>query len=124
MSSPLSFTSSSVLGQDGNSALAPLLAPLESLPGVSTARAKLLGRIAGGRRVMDLLFCLPESITDRRLRPTLAQLRPDTIATVTGVVQDIRSPAPRTRQPWRVMVDDARVCWKSPSFPPGWPNRL
>ncbi len=107
MSSPLSFTSSSVTGPDGNSALAPLLAPLESLPGISTARAKLLGRIAGGRRVMDLLFCLPESITDRRLRPTLAQLRPDTIATVTGVVQDIRSPAPRTRQPWRVTIDDA-----------------
>ena len=38
---------------------------------------------------MDLLFCLPESVTDRRLRPAHAQLRADTIATVSGTVLDL-----------------------------------
>ncbi|PCD80721.1 ATP-dependent DNA helicase RecG [Acetobacter orleanensis] len=98
-------TASAATPFDGSS-LSGLLAPLETLPGVSTARAKLLRRITGGSRVLDLLFCLPESVVDRRLRPPLAQLRPDTIATVTGVVQTIRPPAPRTRQPWRVTLDD------------------
>lgn len=55
---------------------------------------------------MDLLFCLPESVVDRRLRPSLAQLRADTIATVSGTVMDVRAPAPRTRQPWRATLSD------------------
>ncbi|MBO1324093.1 ATP-dependent DNA helicase RecG [Acetobacter sp. TBRC 12305] len=110
MSSPLSFTSSFVPAQEGicdvPSVLAPVLAPLTSLPGVSTARARLLGRIAQGNRVADLLFCLPESVTDRRARPTIAQIRPGMLATLTGTVLDIRPPAPRTRQPWRVSMTD------------------
>ncbi|MFT9016961.1 ATP-dependent DNA helicase RecG [Acetobacter malorum] len=106
MSSPPPITSASAPGPFDRSSLSGMLAPLDSLPGVSTARAKLLSRIAGGTRVLDLLFCLPESVVDRRLRPTLAQLRPDTIATISGTVQDIRAPAPRTRQPWRVTLAD------------------
>ena len=106
MSSPPPITSSSAAPPFDRACLSGLLAPLETLPGVSTARAKLLSRIAGGTRVVDLLFCLPESVVDRRLRPTLAQLRPETIATISGTVQDIRQPAPRTRQPWRVTLTD------------------
>lgn len=104
MSSPPSITSASAPGPFDRSSLSGMLAPLDTLPGVSTARAKLLTRIAGGSRVLDLLFCLPESVVDRRLRPALAQIRPDTIATVSGIVQDIRTPAPRTRQPWRITL--------------------
>lgn len=86
--------------------LQALTAPLDSLSGVNVARSRLLARIAGGSRVTDLLFCLPESVTDRRLRPSVAQLRADTIATVCGTVQDLRAPAPRTRQPWRATLSD------------------
>ncbi|MCG4262167.1 ATP-dependent DNA helicase RecG [Acetobacter senegalensis] len=107
MSSPFSITSSPATEQTDLSPLSAVLAPLDSLPGVSAARAKLLSRIAGGSRVLDLLFCLPESVTDRRARPPLAQLSPDSIATVTGTVLDIRAPAPRTRQPWRVTIEDS-----------------
>ncbi|MFT9062183.1 MAG: ATP-dependent DNA helicase RecG, partial [Acetobacter persici] len=88
MSSPPPITSASAAPPFDRACLSGLLAPLETLPGVSTARAKLLSRIAGGTRMLDLLFCLPESVVDRRLRPTLAQLRPETIATVSGTVQD------------------------------------
>lgn len=106
MSSPDPITSASTPRPPDGADLSGVLAALDTLPGVSTARAKLLARIAGGTRVLDLLFCLPESVTDRRLRPPLAQLRADTIATVSGTVQDIRAPAPRTRQPWRVTLAD------------------
>ncbi|MFT9457966.1 MAG: ATP-dependent DNA helicase RecG [Acetobacter orientalis] len=118
MSSPFSITTASVGAVFDLAQLAQLLAPLESLPGISTARAKLLARIAGGNRVIDLLFCLPENIIDRRASPLLAQLRPDTIATVTGTVQDIRPPAPRTRQPWRVTLDDTTAPLELAFFSP------
>ncbi|OUI99648.1 ATP-dependent DNA helicase RecG [Acetobacter sp. DsW_54] len=106
MSSPPSFTSASVPQWANVPALQALTAPLDSLSGVNVARSRLLARIAGGSRVTDLLFCLPESVTDRRLRPSVAQLRADTIATVCGTVQDLRAPAPRTRQPWRATLSD------------------
>ncbi|MFT8781699.1 ATP-dependent DNA helicase RecG [Acetobacter syzygii] len=106
MSSPPSFTSASAPQWANAPALLALQAPLDSLSGVNVARSRLLAKIAGGSRVMDLLFCLPESVTDRRLRPALAQLRADTIATVSGTVLDVRPPAPRTRQPWRATLSD------------------
>ncbi len=106
MSSPPPFTSASAPQWAGAPALSALQAPLDSLSGVNVARARLLSKIAGGSRVMDLLFCLPESVTDRRLRPSLAQLRADTIATVSGTVLEVRPPAPRTRQPWRATISD------------------
>lgn len=106
VSSPLSFTSSSVRTQEALCALAPLLAPLESLRGVNAARARLLARITGGSRVMDLLFRPPETVTDRRLRPALRDIKPGMIATVCGVVCDVRPPTPRSRQPWRATLSD------------------
>lgn len=118
MSSPFSITTASVSAAPELACLAPVLAPLGSLPGISTARAKLLARIAGGPRVLDLLFCLPESVIDRRSSPPLAQLRPDTIVTVSGTVQDIRPPAPRSRQPWRVTINDTTAHLELAFFSP------
>jgi len=42
-----------------------LLAPLAALPGVGPKRAALLAKAAGGERVLDLLFHLPERIAER-----------------------------------------------------------
>ncbi|MBY0335200.1 MAG: ATP-dependent DNA helicase RecG [Acetobacteraceae bacterium] len=47
--------------------LAPLLAPLSTLPGVGPKRAALLAEAAGGDRVRDLLFHLPERHAVRAL---------------------------------------------------------
>ncbi len=46
-------------------ALAPLLEPLSSLPGVGPKRAALLAEACGGGRVLDLLFHLPDRIERR-----------------------------------------------------------
>ncbi len=55
--------------------ITPLLAPLTSLPGLTARHATLLSKISGGKRVIDLLFTLPEKLIDRRKIMTLAEGR-------------------------------------------------
>ncbi|HUN38766.1 MAG TPA: ATP-dependent DNA helicase RecG [Acetobacteraceae bacterium] len=86
--------------------LAPLFAPLTTLRGVGPAVATLIAKAAGGDRVIDLLFHLPDSYTDRRARPTIAQAQPGTVATLSVEVVRHEPPA-NPRQPWRVVVKDA-----------------
>ncbi len=90
-------------------ALAPVFAPLTSLGGIGPALAGLIAKAAGGERVLDLLFHLPESYLDRRARPTIAQARahaaPGQVATL--LVDVVRHEQPSNqRQPWRVIVTD------------------
>ncbi|GBQ91928.1 DNA helicase RecG [Gluconacetobacter johannae DSM 13595] len=98
---------SGIILQDGRgNNLAPLLAPLDTLPGVGPAVARLLARAVRGERVMDLLFHLPESVIDRRYRPLLRDAVPGRICTLAVTVRRIDAPARGTRQPWRVQVAD------------------
>jgi ATP-dependent DNA helicase RecG len=85
--------------------LAPLFSPLTTLKGVGPAVGTLIRKVAGGDRVIDLLFHLPESYVDRRRRPTIAQARPGEIATLAVEVVRHEEPA-NARQPWRVVVTD------------------
>jgi ATP-dependent DNA helicase RecG len=85
--------------------LAPLFAPLTVLKGVGPTVAALIAKVAGGERVIDLLFRLPESYQDRRHRPTIAQAKPGEIATLEAEVVRHEEPA-NPRQPWRVVVTD------------------
>ncbi|HEY5301300.1 MAG TPA: ATP-dependent DNA helicase RecG [Acetobacteraceae bacterium] len=86
--------------------LSPLFAPLTSLRGIGPTLARLFAKATGGERVIDVLFHLPDSYVDRRVRPTIAQARPG--QTVTLAVEVVRHEAPsRARQPWRVIVRDA-----------------
>ena len=85
--------------------LTPLFSPLTTLKGVGPAVGALIAKVAGGERVIDLLFHLPESYLDRRQRPTIAQARPGQIATLAVEVVRHEPPA-NARQPWRVVVTD------------------
>ena len=87
-------------------AIQPLLQPLTTLRGVGPAVADKLARAAGGPRVLDLLFHLPESYIDRRSRPKLSDALPGAIATFEVEVMTVRAPDPGTRQPWKVVVTD------------------
>jgi len=92
-------------GQIADDPLLPLLAPLTGLRGVGPALAKLIERVAGGSRVLDLLFHMPESYMDRRARPTIRTAQPGQVATL--AVEVVRQDAPETtRQPWRVLCTD------------------
>ncbi|MEO8716469.1 MAG: ATP-dependent DNA helicase RecG, partial [Acetobacteraceae bacterium] len=85
--------------------LSPLFAPLTSLRGIGPTLAKLFAKATGGERVIDLLFHLPDSYVDRRVRPKIAEAKPG--QTVTLAVEVVRHEAPsRARQPWRVIVRD------------------
>ena len=89
--------------------LAPFFAPLTSLKGIGPTLAGLLKRAAGGDRVIDLLFHLPESYLDRRAHPTLAEAlrsaKPGQVATL--AIEVVRHEPPgNSRQPWRVVVTD------------------
>jgi ATP-dependent DNA helicase RecG len=85
--------------------LAPLFAPLTSLRGIGPAVAGLIARAAGGDRVIDLLFHMPESYLDRSARPSIRDAKPGTVATL--AVEVVRHERPATsRQPWRIIVKD------------------
>lgn len=60
---------------EASALLSPLLAPLGALPGIGPRHAGLLRKVAGGPRIIDLLFTLPENLIDRRTRCTLAEAR-------------------------------------------------
>ncbi len=86
--------------------LLPVLAPLESLPGIGPALAKLIERAAGGPRVADLLLHLPQHYVDRRTRTTWAEAHPGTVATLEVTVERVEKPR-TSRQPTRVICRDA-----------------
>jgi ATP-dependent DNA helicase RecG len=79
--------------------------PLTRLRGIGPAVAALVARAAGGDRVIDLLFHMPESYLDRTARPTIRTAQPGTVATL--AVEVVRHERPATsRQPWRIVVKD------------------
>jgi len=78
---------------------------MTELRGVGPALGKLIERVAGGPRVLDLLFHMPDSYMDRRSRPTIRSAQPGQVATL--AVEVVRQDSPETpRQPWRVVCTD------------------
>src|SRR5262249_37864779 len=59
----------------------PLFSPLTTLKGVGPTAGALIAKAAGGGRVVDLLFHLPDSYVDRRQRPSIVQARAGQIVT-------------------------------------------
>jgi ATP-dependent DNA helicase RecG len=91
------------------SLLDPLFAALTSLPGIGPKLAKLFARLLDREnpRAIDLLFHLPVGTIDRRARPKLVDVPPDTVVTVVVTV-DSHRPAPpnRPRAPYQVYASD------------------
>src|SRR5689334_2676013 len=89
--------------------LDPLFATLTSLPGVGPKLAKLFARLLDREtpRVADLLFHLPAGTIDRRARPKLRDVVPDTVVTVAVTVDRHRAPPPnRPRAPYQIYAHD------------------
>ncbi len=91
--------------------LNPLFATLTSLSGVGPKQEKLYARLLGrgndAPRMADLLFHLPSGAIDRRARPKLRDVVPDTVVTV-AVTVDYHKPGPpgRARAPYRIFCSD------------------
>src|ERR1700740_1002081 len=91
--------------------LNPLFAPLTRLAGVGPKQEKLFQHLTGRgdapARVIDLLFHLPTGAIDRRARPKLRDVVPDTVVTVAVTVDRHRPPPPhRPRAPYQVYTSD------------------
>ncbi|HUI20835.1 MAG TPA: ATP-dependent DNA helicase RecG [Methylocella sp.] len=90
--------------------LNPLFVSAANLPGIGPKNAKLLDRLLGeggrGARVIDLLFHLPHDAIDRRNRPKIADAPLDTIVTLEARVIEHRPPGPRSKAPYKVLVED------------------
>ncbi|QIB35842.1 ATP-dependent DNA helicase RecG [Ancylobacter pratisalsi] len=89
--------------------LNPYFASITDLPGIGPKLARPFDRLLGhegGARVLDLLLHLPSSTIDRRARPTLSQVEPDTVVTL-KVHIDRHAPTPHgSRAPYRVYAHD------------------
>src|SRR5215813_9521708 len=92
------------------SLLNPLFAAVTTLTGVGPHLEKLYRRLFGREqpaRVIDLLFHLPTATIDRRARPKLRDVKPDTVVTVAVTVDRHRPPPPhRPRAPYQVYTSD------------------
>jgi ATP-dependent DNA helicase RecG len=90
--------------------LNPLFAALTSLPGVGPKLDQLYRRLLGRdetARVVDLLLHLPTGTIDRRARPKLREVVPDTVVTVAVTVDRHRPPPPRRpRAPYQIYTSD------------------
>src|SRR5262245_1281741 len=92
------------------SLLNALFAAVTTLTGVGPQLEKLYRRLFGREqpaRVIDLLFHLPTGAIDRRARPKLRDVVPDTVVTVAVTVDRHRPPPPhRPRAPYQVYTSD------------------
>jgi ATP-dependent DNA helicase RecG len=92
------------------SLLNPFFALITTLPGVGSQLEKLYRRLFGREeeaRVVDLLFHLPTGAVDRRARPKLRDVVPDTVVTVAVTVDRHRPPPPhRPRAPYQIYASD------------------
>ncbi|MEM1360097.1 MAG: ATP-dependent DNA helicase RecG [Pseudomonadota bacterium] len=95
---------------DRPAALFPLFAALETLPGVGPKTAEAFDA-QGIRAPRDLLFRLPLNGHDRRLRETVRDAPPGSIATVEVKVGTHRKPS-KSGQPYRVEVEDSQISFQ------------
>jgi ATP-dependent DNA helicase RecG len=93
-----------------SSLLNPFFAAAANLPGIGPKTAKLLDRLLADSgkdaRVLDLLFHLPYAAIDRRNRPKIVDAPLDTIVTLEVKAIEHRPPGPRSKAPYKVLVED------------------
>lgn len=86
-------------------ALDPLFRPLTALSGIGPRNGKLLEKLVGGPKILDLLWHKPIDFIDRRYAPTLAEALPGKTATLTLRVEK-HTPNTRRNLPYRVRCKD------------------
>lgn len=91
--------------------LDPLFAQVSTISGVGPKLASLFDRLAGPAqshaRIRDLIFHLPVSLTDRRIRKNLAEAISDTVVTLPLRAAEHRPPPNiRAKSPYRILCED------------------
>ncbi len=96
--------------------LFPLFGTLEGLEGVGPKTAQLLAGL-GVEKPRDLLFLLPHSGIDRRLRSSIREVTPPATVTVEVEIGN-HLPARQKGRPYRVLVRDTRAEFQLVFFHP------
>ncbi len=81
-----------------------MFAELTSLRGVGPALAAKIARVAGGERVLDLLFHMPDGYLDRSSMPLMADAPKGAIVTL--LVEVVGIEEGRAPRPWKVIIRD------------------
>ena len=87
-----------------DSRLLPLFAPLTTLRGIGPALASKIARVAGGDRVLDLLFHMPDGYLDRSVMPLMEDAVEGAIVTLMVEVVGIEEGRPP--RPSKVIIRD------------------
>jgi len=87
--------------------LFPLFADIAGLPGVGPKSMQIYERL-GVTRLIDLLFLLPHSLVDRRLRDSLIGVEPGQVVTVAVTVGE-HYPSRTPNRPYRVHVQGGGI---------------
>ena len=90
--------------------LFPLFASLTSLDGIGPKTAQALEH-AGIVTPRDLLMTLPVAVIDRRLRASVAEVLPQSVATIEVHVEQ-HYPPPTRGRPYRISVSDAQASFQ------------
>ena len=85
--------------------LDPLFASLSSLSGVGPKNLKLLEKLLGGSKILDLLFHLPIDVIERQHVASISLAAPDQTIIVSVTVDKHSAPA-RRGLPYRIRVRD------------------
>ncbi|GJL84453.1 MAG: ATP-dependent DNA helicase RecG [Micavibrio sp.] len=85
--------------------LDPLFRALTVLPGVGPRNGKLLEKLVGGPKVLDLLWHLPIDFVDRRFAPKIKDAPNGQVATLTVTIGK-HIPNQRKGQPYKVWCTD------------------
>lgn len=86
-------------------ALDPLFRALTSLPGVGPRSGKLLEKLLGGPKILDLLWHRPVDVVDRRFSPKVKDAPDGRVATLALRVQK-HFPNAKKAQPYRIWCSD------------------
>ncbi len=86
-------------------ALDPLFAPQTTLPGIGPKNGKLLEKLVGGPKLLDVLWHKPLDIVDRRFCPKVSEAPNGHIATLTVTVEK-HTPNAKRNMPYRVRCKD------------------
>jgi ATP-dependent DNA helicase RecG len=84
--------------------LYPLFAPITALAGLGPRLAPLVEKVAGPH-VVDLLWCLPYTLIDRRFMPKVAEAEAGRIVTI-KIRVDQHFPSGSSRRPYRILCSD------------------
>ncbi|MCB1784484.1 MAG: ATP-dependent DNA helicase RecG, partial [Alphaproteobacteria bacterium] len=85
--------------------LDPLFRALTALPGVGPKHAKLMEKLLGGSKILDLLFHAPVDVIDRSFSAAIADI-PNNKTVTLEVTIDKHSPNARKSHPYRVSCHD------------------